>query len=719
MASLSGLFNLQSFTDAGEPASGYRLYTYAPGTTTHKAAYTDAAESVPHTYVSDGAGGLYIALDARGELPAPLFLASGGYDIALKTPAGAAVGPTKRAYGTGDAAAAADAGLRADIADKTATSKGSGMVGHSALLDYPADSTGLALNERIIAASCPSLSVAFDRAISKGRALFLGAGTYTLTAQLVKSFSGDLHIISDGATIKFTLSAEPGVDTYHLWLQGASTSKVFLHGRLNITYTGPTAAGTASGLKISTAANGAIAWAVTDGLSCSGWSRSGAEINADWAVHTGPSMVGNRYSGLVTAGKYAILVGGDLSSNGNGTITQGYGLIAANSVACVSSGTKAEANDRYGFDGRNAASLILNDPIARNNGHVQVYAVNEDSQKKIARLCISGGLIDGQSRAGSSYGIWTGTYGASNAVVFQEVDIDTTVQNTLDVPVLVGTGSLAGYAPRVVSLKLNIKDCGGTNSLAVGGVDPIPVVNVDSLTLKDSGYPQFANVKRVRIDKLDYENTGAARAFGLYETGCDVLTLGGFALKGSFTRRISHTAELSVCADVRDDGSNVTRAGFARAAGADSIGWSGEACGVKTVADATATEFARLVVPNGSVSGFVDVYYRTADQAHQEATRVGQVRFGFARYPGKAVVVSALQSIGTEISMAAGSGFGDTQTTAFTTAVSGGVGADNIISIRVAIDSTPNGSGVLFWSTEYNWATRADANDVDPYIVGV
>lgn len=102
-ASLSGVYNLQNFTDLGALAAGYRLYTYAAGTTTQKTAYTDAAGTVPHTYTSDGAGGLYIALNSRGELPAPLFLASGGYDIALKTSAGVTVW-TRRAIGQNDAA---------------------------------------------------------------------------------------------------------------------------------------------------------------------------------------------------------------------------------------------------------------------------------------------------------------------------------------------------------------------------------------------------------------------------------------------------------------------------------------------------------------------------------------------------------------------------------------------------------------------------------------
>ena len=122
-ASLPGVFNVQQFTDTGAPASGHRLYTYSPSTTTHKAAYTDAAASVPHTYTSDGAGGLYIGLNSRGELPAPLFLAAGGYDIALKTAAGATVW-TRRAVGVDDSTAA----ITADLAS-TATGKGDALIG--------------------------------------------------------------------------------------------------------------------------------------------------------------------------------------------------------------------------------------------------------------------------------------------------------------------------------------------------------------------------------------------------------------------------------------------------------------------------------------------------------------------------------------------------------------------------------------------------------------
>lgn len=142
-ASLSGVWNLQEFTDAGVLMASGRLYTYAPATTTQKAAYTDAAGSVAHTYTSDGVGGQYIALNARGELPAPLFLTSGGYDLTLKTSAGATVW-TRRAAGQEDLATTLDTALRADLADTSSAAKGAALVKHDYSRIYPVKSLGLA-----------------------------------------------------------------------------------------------------------------------------------------------------------------------------------------------------------------------------------------------------------------------------------------------------------------------------------------------------------------------------------------------------------------------------------------------------------------------------------------------------------------------------------------------------------------------------------------------
>lgn len=118
MASLSGVFNNQEFTDTGVTLAGGRIYTYAQGTTTQKDVYTDIAGTIPHTYTSDGAGGLYIGLNARGELPAPMYFGAGPYDICLKRADGSTVW-TRRADGIGQ------------IAADLAASSGASIVGHN------------------------------------------------------------------------------------------------------------------------------------------------------------------------------------------------------------------------------------------------------------------------------------------------------------------------------------------------------------------------------------------------------------------------------------------------------------------------------------------------------------------------------------------------------------------------------------------------------------
>lgn len=133
MASLSGEFNFQQFTDAGALMVGGRVYTYTAGTTTFKTAYTDSAGATPHTYTSDGIGGQYIALDSRGEIPAPLFLATGAYDIALKRMDGTTVW-TRRAQGADDTALTA-------LANSADPAKGAGMIGFGNI-DYPAGTLG-------------------------------------------------------------------------------------------------------------------------------------------------------------------------------------------------------------------------------------------------------------------------------------------------------------------------------------------------------------------------------------------------------------------------------------------------------------------------------------------------------------------------------------------------------------------------------------------------
>jgi hypothetical protein len=111
---------LREFTDFGQPLVDGRLYTYSYGTKAHKTAFTDPDGTVPHAYTDDGVGGKYIALDVRGELPAPLYLSAGSYNISLKRSDGSTVW-TRRAD-------CIDSSLRSWIGGVT-TSLGAALIG--------------------------------------------------------------------------------------------------------------------------------------------------------------------------------------------------------------------------------------------------------------------------------------------------------------------------------------------------------------------------------------------------------------------------------------------------------------------------------------------------------------------------------------------------------------------------------------------------------------
>lgn len=114
-------------TDAGLPLVGGLLYTYASGTTTPKAAYTDATLATPTTNP--------VVLNARGE--AQVWLGTGAYSLKLTDASGTTIwtadGITAAdASGTGQAAADA---VRADLAS-AAAGKGAALVGVQDAGDY-------------------------------------------------------------------------------------------------------------------------------------------------------------------------------------------------------------------------------------------------------------------------------------------------------------------------------------------------------------------------------------------------------------------------------------------------------------------------------------------------------------------------------------------------------------------------------------------------------
>jgi hypothetical protein len=208
-ASQPANFNLQEFTDVGKPLVGGRIYTYAYGTTQQQIAYTDPDGLVPHTYTADGAGGQYIALNARGELPAPLYLGAGSYDISLKRADGSTVW-TRKADGV-------DGSLRSWMALLTA-SLGASLVGFA-----QADANAVArtvlddLRDRPVSISAfGALGKGNDRAIvqaavnfcKNGKVLDLGSNVLDLgivapgAPAITIDSPVNMKIIGNGALVK-------------------------------------------------------------------------------------------------------------------------------------------------------------------------------------------------------------------------------------------------------------------------------------------------------------------------------------------------------------------------------------------------------------------------------------------------------------------------------------------------------------------------------------
>jgi hypothetical protein len=256
-ASQAATFNLQEFTDAGQLLVGGRLYTYAYGTTAQKIAYTDPAGTVPQTYTADGAGGQYIALNARGELPAPLYLGTGSYDLTLKRADGSTVW-TRKADGVDNAVNAAVAALAApggsDLIGFNAV--GAGAVQRS-LLDRGRDkvsafdfmtSTQIAnVRNGIPTDVTAALQAAINSQPTFSGTVELPPGNYRLTAPLItagkglvlcgSSRYGTYLTAADGATFDMLRIAHQQCEVHHIIFRPGSAAQVPIRvyaGRANI-----------------------------------------------------------------------------------------------------------------------------------------------------------------------------------------------------------------------------------------------------------------------------------------------------------------------------------------------------------------------------------------------------------------------------------------------------------------------------------------------------
>lgn len=234
----------QSFADsAGAPLNGGLLYTWAPGTSTPKATYSDAAGSVPNTNP--------IVLNARGE--ATVFW-SGGYKVELRTSAGGVIWTVDN-VNIDPSAASLDATLRADLASAVDPAKGANMVGYGPDVAYTAG-TGKKLRELVsvddagatgngITNDAVDLQEALTALLTRGGTLSLTRGkTYKCNSALTLRRSSAGHaksMVIDGQGCYIDFS---GMGTSGSALTvGATSSTYFLEdGGIvlrNITLIGP------------------------------------------------------------------------------------------------------------------------------------------------------------------------------------------------------------------------------------------------------------------------------------------------------------------------------------------------------------------------------------------------------------------------------------------------------------------------------------------------
>jgi hypothetical protein len=355
-ASQSGVYSLQEFTDAGVLLVAGRLYTYTSGTTTFKTAYTDAAGLVPQTYTSDGIGGQYIALNARGELPAPLYLAAGSYDLTLKRADGSTVW-TRQADPTSDAAAAVSTAFTAS--------------GGAALVGYGSTNVAAALNAFTLVATAASLQAAVSAAFAASTILY-ASGSVAATGNVT-----NLHEVYKFGAWAITR----GGNTWYTQPTNSQTNTVFVATTGNDTNDGLTAA-----LPVATLARAlAIIASYGPALSQGTWIVSLAAGTYSQGSIDFPVCLANRNRVQITGPTVATPGVPTVIFDGGGT--QPYGLNFNSRALASVSYIKFQNYTTFGVVGQDLGDILTN------NVHVANVPGGPGIKVQQGRLRVQGGII--------------------------------------------------------------------------------------------------------------------------------------------------------------------------------------------------------------------------------------------------------------------------------------------------------------------------------------
>lgn len=231
----------QFLTDSGAIASGYKLYTYAAGTTTPQATYTNRAGTVANANP--------ITLDARGE--ATVYLTPGlVYDYVLKSAADVTIWTREDVI--------ADAG---DADAVSFTQAGTGAVARTvqdklrdgvSVKDFGAVGDGVADDSAAFAALVAYVN---SRASNRGTVVYVPDGTYLVTVA-PGTFNRPCSIIGEGAAncalhfqdcdgLRWDLSAETSfnftstVRGVGLYTSGTTHTGLYFKGKQTFAPHGP------------------------------------------------------------------------------------------------------------------------------------------------------------------------------------------------------------------------------------------------------------------------------------------------------------------------------------------------------------------------------------------------------------------------------------------------------------------------------------------------
>ena len=212
MASLMPLGKQQYFSASGAPLVGGKVYTYAAGTTTPLATYSDKAGTTPNTNP--------VILDSRGE--ATIFWGSAGYKVVLKDATDVTVWTQDNLYGS------ADQGDLLAYETAVAASGGSALVGFiqsgtgavartvqdkgrefKSILDFFADPTG-------VADSTAAVQMAITFCATYGYNLYAPGGIYRLSSGISMPNKSGFCFYGDGwSTIDGSFNTESGTRFYY------------------------------------------------------------------------------------------------------------------------------------------------------------------------------------------------------------------------------------------------------------------------------------------------------------------------------------------------------------------------------------------------------------------------------------------------------------------------------------------------------------------------